>query len=279
LLRKLAAVIGLAFGVAAAGRPCPGQAVVQLPTTYHFSSSGSMLVPDRGGAGAGILQAFDRRSSYGNFGVGRAGYSVTAGRSATMVQTRVQIIDHRAWDRRLLGGNPEQFLRRHRAQTAGAGTGRSTGAESLPPPTDRPDLYAGQRRPNQNVSVARATWSDPAARERRSAEGESYHTLQVPPAARSTAPTKRATQTSTARESSSELSPEALERGKLLVRRGRAAAQRGERKWTIYYYRQAQRFLDPRLRRLAEKELQRQLERLDEAGEPPAQRPRLPAVQ
>lgn len=87
---------------------------VQLPTISNFSYSGSVLVPDSGGA---YLGGSSRTSNYfRSYGFGAPNTHSNSLRSASDAQARVFIIDHQAWDRSVLGGTPEEFLRRHRTQ-------------------------------------------------------------------------------------------------------------------------------------------------------------------
>ncbi|MCP4887495.1 MAG: hypothetical protein GY904_12875 [Planctomycetaceae bacterium] len=87
----------------------PLPTVVQLPTFQFFNFSGSVLVPDGGGMylGGNKTSAIgsSRRGLNRSFGQSQGGSQATA---------HVQIIDLSEMDRQLLGGTPEEFLRRHR---------------------------------------------------------------------------------------------------------------------------------------------------------------------
>ncbi len=81
------------------------QSVVQLPSFHQFSYSGSVLVPDRGGAYLGGVN----RSSSGSL---RRGWNRAAGRSVGNAGASVHanIIDLQELDREILGGTPKEFL-------------------------------------------------------------------------------------------------------------------------------------------------------------------------
>ncbi|MCR9211534.1 MAG: hypothetical protein NXI28_25195 [bacterium] len=84
--------------------------VVQLPSVRRFSSTGGMLIPDRGtGSMGGVSSYQSGRSSRGRFSPGGAqGGSTRAGNASVSVT----IIDHDEIDRRLLGeSDPRQFAR------------------------------------------------------------------------------------------------------------------------------------------------------------------------
>ncbi len=90
----------------------PGEANAQLPTTVQlpsfsfFTFSGTVVVPDSGGAYLGGL-----RSSA--TGMNRRGLSRGFGSSQLSSQASVHatIIDHNAIDRQLLGGTPKEFMK------------------------------------------------------------------------------------------------------------------------------------------------------------------------
>ncbi len=73
--------------------------VVQLPSIHTFSYSGSVLVPDSGGAYLGGVS----RSASGRSG--RRGIGGIASHSGTSISAT--IIDHQAIDRQLLAGSPQ----------------------------------------------------------------------------------------------------------------------------------------------------------------------------
>lgn len=87
----------------------PLPTVVQLPTFQFFNFSGSVLVPD----GGGMYLGGNKTSAIGS---SRRGLNRSFGQSQGISQAtaHVQIIDLSEMDRQLLGGTPEEFLRRHR---------------------------------------------------------------------------------------------------------------------------------------------------------------------
>jgi hypothetical protein len=87
----------------------PLPTVVQLPTFQFFNFSGSVLVPD----GGGMYLGGNKTSAIGS---SRRGLNRSFGQSQGVSQAtaHVQIIDLSEMDRQLLGGTPEEFLRRHR---------------------------------------------------------------------------------------------------------------------------------------------------------------------
>jgi hypothetical protein len=85
--------------------------VVQLPSVRRFSSTGGMLIPDRGtGSMGGVSSYQSERSSRGRFSPGVAqGGSTRAGNASVSVT----IIDHDEIDRQLLGdADPRQLAKR-----------------------------------------------------------------------------------------------------------------------------------------------------------------------
>jgi hypothetical protein len=80
--------------------------VVQLPSIHTFFYSGTVVVPDSGGAYLGG----NRRSASGSSrrGLGRAFGSSLGNPQASVTAT---IIDHNAIDRQLLGATPEQLAK------------------------------------------------------------------------------------------------------------------------------------------------------------------------
>ena len=87
----------------------PLPTVVQLPTFQFFTFSGSVLVPD----GGGMYLGGNKTSAIGS---SRRGLNRSFGQTQGISQAtaHVQIIDLSEMDRQLLGGTPEEFLRRHR---------------------------------------------------------------------------------------------------------------------------------------------------------------------
>ncbi len=102
----LIALIAIAVGL---GNTATAQlpTTVQLPSFSIFSYSGSVVVPDQGAAYLG-----GNRSSAS--GYRRRGLSRGLGSSLLSSQASVHatIIDHGEIDRQLLGGSPEEFMRR-----------------------------------------------------------------------------------------------------------------------------------------------------------------------
>ena len=94
-----------------------GQAptTIQLPSFSSFSYQGTVVVPDRGQAHLGSV----RRSARGT---SRRGLSRAFGSDQSIAQASVKahIIDHAEMDRQILGADPQEFLRRERAQEAQA---------------------------------------------------------------------------------------------------------------------------------------------------------------
>tara|TARA_R110002072_G_scaffold11227_6_gene51222 strand:+ start:148 stop:1344 length:1197 start_codon:yes stop_codon:yes gene_type:complete len=85
--------------------------VVQVPSVRRFSSTGGMLIPDRGtGSMGGVSSYQSGRSSRGRFSPGVAqGGSTRAGNTSVSVT----IIDHDEIDRQLLGNaDPRQLAKR-----------------------------------------------------------------------------------------------------------------------------------------------------------------------
>jgi hypothetical protein len=85
--------------------------VVQLPSFQTFSYSGTVVVPDSGGAYLGGV----RRSSSGSSRRGLSrGFGFAQGNSQLSVHPT--IIDNNEIDRQLLGGTPKQFVEAGRAK-------------------------------------------------------------------------------------------------------------------------------------------------------------------
>jgi hypothetical protein len=87
--------------------------VVQLPSFQTFSYSGSVLVPD---GGSTYLGGVSRSAS----GTTRSGLSRASGSSLghSGLSVSVTIIDLEAMDRKILGGTPEEFMKRQQGLTA-----------------------------------------------------------------------------------------------------------------------------------------------------------------
>ena len=106
------ATVLLGFSSAVAQAPT----TVQLPSISTFSYSGTVVVPDGGTVSLGGVNrsatGLNRRGLSRGFGSdqSRSNASITA-----------HIIDLDEMDRQILGGTPEEFLRRSRQQEAAAG--------------------------------------------------------------------------------------------------------------------------------------------------------------
>ena len=111
-------VSALACLPASAQRAIPS--VVQLPSFQTFSYSGSVVVPDSGGAYLGGNRTSS--SSSRRRGLNR-GFGFAQG--ASQLSVHPTIIDNNEIDRQLLGGTPKQFLASNR------------GKESVSKPVDR----------------------------------------------------------------------------------------------------------------------------------------------
>ncbi len=121
-------VASLLIAVPADGQT-PGT-TVQLPSFHNFSYSGSVMVPDSGDAYlGGFGRAGDRTNRYRS---GFPGLNTSSLRSMSSAHARVHVIDHSQWDRAVLGGTPEEFLRRR----------RSDGGRSVYFPADRQAIRA-----------------------------------------------------------------------------------------------------------------------------------------
>jgi len=85
--------------------------VVQLPSFHTFSFSGSVLVPDGGSTSLGGVKR--SASGYNHRGWNRGYGSVNSNSNASI---SARIIDLAEMDRQILGGSPQEFLRRMRMQ-------------------------------------------------------------------------------------------------------------------------------------------------------------------
>ncbi len=85
--------------------------VVQLPSFHTFSYRGSVLVPDGGTTSLGGVKR--SATGYNHRGWNR-GYGSVNSTSNASVSAR--IIDLAEMDRQILGGSPQEFLRRMRAE-------------------------------------------------------------------------------------------------------------------------------------------------------------------
>lgn len=105
----------LLCGVVLASSVVGSAQVVQLPSFRQFSTTGSVLVPD---GGTTLLGGNSTSSS----GSRRQGLNRSFGSSAGVAQATasVTIIDLQAMDEQILGGTPQEFLRRSMRQEAAA---------------------------------------------------------------------------------------------------------------------------------------------------------------
>jgi hypothetical protein len=101
--------MAMLWGVAVCHAQLPS--VVQLPSFHTFSYGGSVLVPDGGTTSLGGVKR--SATGYNHRGWNR-GYGSANSTSNASVSAR--IIDLAEMDRQILGGSPEEFLRRMRAQ-------------------------------------------------------------------------------------------------------------------------------------------------------------------
>lgn len=125
-MKHFCSLLGILIPMACGPSICHAQlpSVVQLPSFHTFSYGGSVLVPDGGTTSLGGV----KRSSTGHNHRGwNRGYGSVNSTSNTSVSAR--IIDLAEMDRQILGGSPEEFLRRKRAQEQEAiATGLPLGA-------------------------------------------------------------------------------------------------------------------------------------------------------
>ena len=104
--------------------------VVQLPSFHTFSFSGSVLVPDGGTTSLGGVKR--SASGYNHRGWNRGYGSVNSNSNASI---SARIIDLAEMDRQILGGSPQDFLRRMRMQDRELDKHGAGGA--APPPLSR----------------------------------------------------------------------------------------------------------------------------------------------
>ena len=83
---------------------------VMLPTYHTFSYSGTVLVPDRGAVSLGGVNRAAEFSQERMFG----GRNSTRSMFRSNVSAHARIIDLAEMDRQILGGTPEEFMRRER---------------------------------------------------------------------------------------------------------------------------------------------------------------------
>ncbi|WP_153556115.1 hypothetical protein [Roseimaritima sediminicola] len=196
--------------------------VVQLPSQQQFRYRGSVMVPDGGSTYlGGNLRAAAGQTRRGFGPASAAGRSLSAGG----LSVRAQIIDHGAIDRELLGGTPEQFLRRSRASEQ---------------PAEQRSAGAGRR------GRAGSAWSPQSPLWPQSPIAEST-------AAESTAPESNARPPSPSPSPTAAADPR-IEEGKAWVRQARRLRQRGELRAAAAAYRVAFPLLDDDLRGLARAE-------------------------
>ena len=92
--------------------------VVQLPSFSTFRYSGSVVVPDSGGAYLGGVKRYASGSTRRGRGLG---HGIGAGLGNSGLSVHATIIDLDEIDRQILGGTPEEFLRRERQKESRQG--------------------------------------------------------------------------------------------------------------------------------------------------------------
>ena len=109
--RLVAFLFASSLCLLALSRECDAQSVIQLPSFQTFSYSGTVVVPDQGSAFLGGVKR--AASSSQRRGPSRAAGSALGNSQASVSAT---IIDLQEMDRQILGGTPQEFLRRERAK-------------------------------------------------------------------------------------------------------------------------------------------------------------------
>ena len=124
MLRKLSVGIAGLLLLVGSGEAL-GQAalpsVVQLPSFSTFQYSGTVVVPDSGGAYLGGVNRYATGMNRRGRGLGH-GLGAGLGRSGASVHAT--IIDLDEMDRHILGGTPSEFIKRERALEAQARSGK-----------------------------------------------------------------------------------------------------------------------------------------------------------
>ncbi len=137
MMKQFCTLLGILIPMICVENVCQAQlpSVVQLPSFHTFSYRGSVLVPDGGTTSLGGV----KRSATGfNHRGWNRGYGSVNSTSNASVSAR--IIDLAEMDRQILGGSPQEFLRRMRAEEQQAiatglpvaTTGRQTQATRSP---------------------------------------------------------------------------------------------------------------------------------------------------
>lgn len=136
-MKHFCSLLGILIPMVCGPSVCRAQlpSVVQLPSFHTFSYGGSVLVPDGGTTSLGGVKR--SAAGYNQRGWNR-GYGSVNSTSNASVSAR--IIDLAEMDRQILGGSPEEFLRRKRTQeqqTNAVGLplgaiGRQTHASQMP---------------------------------------------------------------------------------------------------------------------------------------------------
>jgi len=136
-MKQFCTLLGILIPMICVENVCHAQlpSVVQLPSFHTFSYRGSVLVPDGGTTSLGGVKR--SATGYNHRGWNR-GYGSVNSTSNASVSAR--IIDLAEMDRQILGGSPQEFLRRMRAEEQQAiatglpvaTTGRQTQATRSP---------------------------------------------------------------------------------------------------------------------------------------------------
>lgn len=112
-MKRFCTLLGILIPMICVENVCHAQlpSVVQLPSFHTFSYRGSVLVPDGGTTSLGGVKR--SATGYNHRGWNR-GYGSVNSTSNASVSAR--IIDLAEMDRQILGGSPQEFLRRMRAE-------------------------------------------------------------------------------------------------------------------------------------------------------------------
>ncbi len=113
MMKPFCTLLGILIPMICVENVCHAQlpSVVQLPSFHTFSYRGSVLVPDGGTTSLGGVKR--SATGYNHRGWNR-GYGSVNSTSNASVSAR--IIDLAEMDRQILGGSPQEFLRRMRAE-------------------------------------------------------------------------------------------------------------------------------------------------------------------
>jgi len=113
MMKQFCTLLGILIPMICVENVCHAQlpSVVQLPSFHTFSYRGSVLVPDGGTTSLGGVKR--SATGYNHRGWNR-GYGSVNSTSNASVSAR--IIDLAEMDRQILGGSPQEFLRRKRAE-------------------------------------------------------------------------------------------------------------------------------------------------------------------